>query len=124
MRLLLAATLFYFLTKILVEVFSQPQGFLASQRGWSVPGGTWWVGAIACFLALSVVVNSGFSRHWGAWPQAAFLFLAAGAIVWDRQAYGSLWAMPLAFLVLLLITYVLAHAGISFLVAAFAATPG
>jgi hypothetical protein len=122
-RFFLGATLLFFFAQLLLSIPHAP-GFLATQPGWSVPVGNWWIAAIVCFLALGVVVNSGFGRHWGAWPQIVFLALVGAAVIWDRLAYGSFWAMPLAVLVLLLVGYVLAHAGISYVVAAIVATPG
>jgi small-conductance mechanosensitive channel len=123
-RFVLGAILLYFFVNILVVIPWQARDFLARQTGWRVPGGAWWIAAILCFLALPTIINSGFSRDWDGWPQVAFLVLAGGAIAWDWLAYGALWAWPLALLVLMLVTYVFAHAGVSYLVAAFAATPG
>ena len=123
MRFFLGALLLFFLAQLL---FSLPhaQGFLRARPGWTTPQGTWWVAAIICFLALGLVVNHGFSRHWGAWPQRVFVCLAVAAIAWDRVAYASLWAAPLAILFFLLVGYVLAHAGLSYVAAALTATPG
>ncbi|MDE3137576.1 MAG: hypothetical protein KGL59_13450 [Acidobacteriota bacterium] len=122
-RFFLGATLLFFLAQLVLSI-PHAQPFLAPRPGWSIPQGNWWMAAIACFLALGTLVNSGFSRKWGVWPQLFFLFLAAAAIAWDRVADASLWAAPLAVLVLLLAAYVLGHAGISYVVSAFAATPG
>jgi hypothetical protein len=122
-RFFLGATLLFFLAQLLLSI-PHAQGFLAPQPGSIVPGGNWWIAALICFLALGVLVNSGFGRHWGAWPQIVFLAFAAVAAIWDWLAYGGFWAMPLAVLVLLLLAYVLAHAGISYIVSAVAATPG
>ena len=123
-RIFFGAILLFFFLNLLVDISFHANGFLVTRPGWSIPGGGWWVAGILCFLALPIVINSGFGRRWGGWPRMVFLFLAAGAILWDRLAYGALWAPPLAILVLLLVAYVLFHAGISYLVAGFAATPG
>jgi hypothetical protein len=122
-RFLLGAALLYFLAKLLLSI-SHSQDFFAKRPGWSIPQGNWWTAALICLLALGLVVNRGFSRNWGMRPQLIFLCLAAAAILWDRLAYAALWAAPLAVLTVLLIAYVLAHAGISYIVAAMAATPG
>jgi hypothetical protein len=53
-----------------------------------------------------------------------FLLLLGAAAICDRLVYGSLWGPPLGSLVLLLILYVLGHAGLSLFVSAVAATPG
>ncbi|HEV2386282.1 MAG TPA: hypothetical protein VGS20_03405 [Candidatus Acidoferrales bacterium] len=119
-RLVLAALLLYFL----LQLARHAREFLAAQPGWRVPGGDWWVAALFCFWALPEVVNSGFSRRWGRWPQGVFAALVAMAAAWDRLAYGILWAPPLALLVYLLLFYVCAHAAVSFAAAAIAATPG
>lgn len=123
-RLVLGVLLVFFFVELVTAVSSPGSAFLLPQTGWNVPGGDWWIAAAICFFVLPVVINSGFGRRWGGWPRMVFLALAAGATLWDWLAYGSLWAPPLAVLILLLVAYVLAHAGISYLVAAVAATPG
>lgn len=119
-RLLLGVLLLFFFA----QVARNARGFLVEQQGWHTPGGDWWIVAAICLLALSGIVNDGFSRQWGRRPSVAFLALLVAAAAWDRIAYGALWAAPLGFLVLLLILYVFGHAGLSFLAAAAAATPG
>ncbi len=123
-RIVLGAVLLYFVANIILQISAKPAGFLAARAGWSVPAGNWWFGALVCLFALPTVVNGGFGGRWGEWVVVAYLLLAGGAIVWDRIAYGGLWAAPLAWLVLALILYVLAHSGTSFLVAGIAASPG
>jgi hypothetical protein len=123
-RLVLGAILLYFFVKLLIAIPTQAHGFLATQAGWRIPGGDWWLVAIGCLFALPLLINSGFGRRWGNWPRIALLALAGVAALADWLVYGAFWAWPLAALVFLLIAYVLFHAGISYLVAAFAATPG
>ncbi|HYS53460.1 MAG TPA: hypothetical protein VER58_06830 [Thermoanaerobaculia bacterium] len=123
-RIVLGAVLLYFFVKIIFQISASPGGFLAGRAGWSVPGGDWWVAALICLWVLPTVVNGGFGGKWGEWARGVYIILAGAAIFWDRIAHGGLWAAPLAWLVLLLILYVLAHSGISFLVAGIAATPG
>lgn len=123
-RIVLGGVLLYFLVNILLVIPWQAHDFLATQTGWCVPGGDWWLAALACVWALPTIINSGFSRVWGGWPRVAFLVLAGGATAWDWLAYGAFWARPLALLVFVLFMYVFAHAGVSYLVAGFAATPG
>jgi hypothetical protein len=69
-------------------------------------------------------VNRVFGGKWGEWVRGVYLALIGGAILWDRMAHGGLWGPPLAWLVLLLILFLLALGGVSFLVAGAAATPG
>ncbi|MGH9534234.1 MAG: hypothetical protein ACRD2E_05195 [Terriglobales bacterium] len=145
---------------LIAQLLRGAPGFVAAQKGWQIPGGDWWILAIACFLALERVANGGprqlgdarsasgrplpgveaqpqrpagasriarlsrFGRALGARPQVVFVILAALAAGWDRVAYGSLWAAPLGCLLLCLFLYVLGYAGLSFLVAGAAATPG
>jgi hypothetical protein len=119
-RIVVGAVLLYFF----VEFIRQAPHILAARSGWSVPRGSWWVGAILFILALPWVVNTGFGRRWGAWPQLIYVLLLCGAALWDLLAYGSLWAPPLGSVVLLLFLYMFGHAGLSFLIAGVAATPG
>jgi len=119
-RIVVGVVLLYFFVVLIREA----PHILAARSGWSVPRGSWWVGAIVLILALPSVVNGGFGRRWGAWPQLIYVLLLCGAALWDRLAYKSLWAPPLGSLILLLFLYVLGHAGLSFVVAGIAATPG
>ena len=120
LRILVGAVLLYFF----VELIRQAPHIVAARSGWSIPRGSWWVGAIVCIVALPSIVNSGLGRRWGAWPQVIYVLLLCGAALWDLLAYGSLWAPPLGSLVLLLFLYVFGHAGLSFLIGGVAATPG
>jgi len=107
-----------------VGLIRQAPQILAARSGWNIPRGSWWVGAILCILALPMLVNIGFGRRWGRWPQVVYVLLLCAAALVDWLAYASLWAPPLGSVVLLLFLYVFAHAGLSFLVAGVAATPG
>jgi hypothetical protein len=120
LRIVVGAAFLYFF----VGLIRQAPLIVAARSGWSVPRGGWWVVAILCILTLPMVVNTGFGRRWGRWPQVIYVLLLFGAALWDWLAYGSLWAPPLGFVVLLLFLYVFAHVGLSFLVAGIAATPG
>src|SRR5215472_8783052 len=119
-RIVISAVLLY----SFVGLLRQAPDILAARSGWSIPRGSWWVGAIVFILALPMVFNTGFGRRWGRWPQLVYVLLLCGAALWDWLAYGSLWAPPLGFIVLLLFLYVFGHTGLSFLVAGVAATPG
>ena len=123
-RVFLGAALLYFFASIIREVSANPRAFLGALAGSGIPSGDWWVVALGCLLALPFLVNNGFGGKWGEWVRAGYLALIAAATSWDRMAHGGLWAAPLAWLVLLLTLYVFAHAGVSCLVAAIAATPG
>jgi hypothetical protein len=123
-RIVLGAVLLYFLADAIIQISAHPSGFLAARSGWEIPGGDWWAGALVCIWALPLLVNSGFGHRWGRGVRGVYLVLIGAALIWDRTVHGGVWALPLAVLVLLLIVYVLAHAGISYIVAAIAATPG
>ena len=120
LRIVVGVAFLYFF----VQLIRQAPQILAARSGWNIPRGNWWVGAILCILALPMVFNTGFGRRWGRWPQVVYVLLLCGAALWDWLAYGSLWAPPLGFIVLLLFLYVFGHTGLSFLVAGVAATPG
>ncbi|MHC4676935.1 MAG: hypothetical protein ACYTBZ_31005 [Planctomycetota bacterium] len=95
-----------------------------SYVAYSLPGGTWWIGAAAGFYFLSDVVNIGFARSWSRWPQAVALFLALGAVVFDLFQYGNIWGPPLGMLIYILMVFVLGALGLSFLLAGILAVPG
>lgn len=109
---------------LIVSILRGSHGFIARATGWRLPGGDWWVVAVAGFVYLPRIFRNGFQRRWGAKPQAAALAALAAAAVWDRAAYHALWAPPLAILVLALIVFFLVYAGVAFLAAGAAATPG
>lgn len=119
-RVVIGALLFASLAQLVLQV----RQFLAPLPAWQIPRGDWWVVALGCLFALPMIVDSGFGRRWGRSLQLTFvaLFMATGT--WDRLVYGRLWAVPFALVSLVLIIYVFAHAGVSFLVSALAATPG
>lgn len=123
-RLVLGVILLYFFARVLISIPSQARGFLATQTGWHVPGGDWWLVALGCLFGLRLLIDRGFDRQWGNRSQIAFLVLAGVAALADWLVYGAFWAWPLALLVFLLIACVIFYASISYLVAAFAATPG
>jgi hypothetical protein len=120
LRILLGIFLLY----SFVQALRHAGAFLAPRADGSVPGGSWWLAAIFCLLALPVVIDSGFGRRWGGWSQAGFLLLLGAVAAWSYAARGILWAMPVSLLVLVLLLYVFAHLGISLVVAGVAATPG
>ena len=108
-----------------ILVLQHYAGFIGLREGWDVPKGVWWwIGAGYCFLLLPVMVNRGFTLEWGKRPQLVFVLLALAAAGFDFWYYGSLWGPPLSLLVVLLMAYVFAHLGFSYIVAAVAASPG
>ncbi|MGH9527937.1 MAG: hypothetical protein ACRD2F_14750 [Terriglobales bacterium] len=109
---------------LIASFLRHSHGFVARGTGWQLPGGDWWLVAVASFIYLPRIFKNGFQRQWGAGPQAVALGLLAAAAVWDWAAYRALWALPLAILVLALIFFFLAYGGVAFLSAGAAATPG
>lgn len=109
-----------FLIYFFIETLTGYKGYV----GFNVPGGTWWIGAAASFYFLSDVVNIGFSRSWGRWPQAVFLVSAAAAAALNLFQYDRLWGPPLGLLIYLLMIFVLSALGISFLLAGILPVPG
>ncbi len=107
-----------------VELLREAPGFLARGVGWQLPNGDWWLLAVASFIYLPRIFDSGFQRRWGTKPQVVALGLLASAAVWDWAADRALWALPLALLVLALMLLFLAYGGVSFLAAGAVATPG
>jgi hypothetical protein len=83
-----------------------------------------WLGVAFSFYFLTDVVNRGFSRTWGRWPQWIVVLLALAAIVVDFLQFESFWGPPLGLLIFVLLAYVTGHLGISFLLAGILSTPG
>lgn len=83
-----------------------------------------WFGVALCLFFLADVVNVGFSRSWGRWPQFIAFLLALAAIAFDLLKYGSPWGPPLGLLVFVLLVYVTGYLGLSFILAAVLAVPG
>ncbi len=120
-RMVNGIVILYFFTLVLQNY----AGFIGLREGWDVPKGVWWwIGAGYCFLLLPVMINRGFTRQWGKRPQLVFLVVALAAAGFDFLHYGSLWGPPLSLLVVLLMAYVFGHLGLSYIVAAIAASPG
>lgn len=82
------------------------------------------VGSASALFNLPHVVNIGFTVSWGQRAQLVLGLLAAVAVGCDFLRFGSLWGPPLGLLVFVLLTYVTAHSGLSFIVASLLATPG
>jgi hypothetical protein len=83
-----------------------------------------WVGIAVSFLFLHHVVNIGFGRSWGLWPQAVVVVLALAAVAFNLWQYGSVWGPALGLLAFLLLAYVLGYVGLSSLLAGVFAAPG
>ena len=112
------------LSYFFIQVLTSYGGFVALRQGWDVPRGAWWIGAAVCFYFFANTVNWGFTRTWGWRPQLILGLLLLAAATFDLLYYGSIWGPPLALLVLLLMTYVLGHVALSFILAGVFATPG
>ena len=82
-----------------------------------------WIGAVLCFRFLSGM-EKGFSQTWGRAPQLIFASFALVAIVYNFVQYGTWWSIPLGVLFFVLVVYVSAHLGVSFLLAGIIAHPG
>ena len=100
------------------------QGFTQVREGSETPGGTWYIGLFFAVYLLPHMIDRGFTLQRGRRSQIVFGLLALAAVVFDLTYYGSLWAPPLGWLVLLTTVLVLGHLGISFIVAGLFATPG
>jgi hypothetical protein len=90
----------------------------------NLPSGLWWIGAIVSFYFLPNVVNIGFTRSWGRWPQVVALLLALAATTFDILQYGKVWGPALGLLIWVLMVFVLGYLGLSLVLAAIMALPG
>ena len=117
-RIILGIILLYFF----IETLTGYEGLVRIRSDW--PSGTWWIGAAFGLYLLPGLVNIGFTRSWGRWPQVVFVLLVLAAVVFDLLQYGSFWGPPLGLLVFLLLTYFTGHLGLSFILAGIFAAPG
>ena len=88
-----------------------------------VPVAGYFVGVGFAFWFFSDIVNLGFSRAWGRWPQAAVFPFALALVVAGLVAYGNAWAPPLAWGVFAFTDFFNVYTGTSFLLAAGLALP-
>lgn len=107
-----------------VQVAGSGVGRIEAGRAGSLPAGGWVSLALAIYL-LPEIVNVGFGRTW----RAAYIRLTAALVVLgaagaSQLAWSKIVGPPLIATVLLIILYAFGHLGVSFLLAAFLATPG
>lgn len=114
-RLVFALACFYAVAQVIVhgEHLLEP----TPPTGWVMPI------AIA-LLVFPYVVNLGWGRSWGRWPQVANIVAILLAVVTTFVLSGRLWGVVPGTLVAVWLLYTFGHLGMSFLVAAVIATPG
>ena len=84
----------------------------------------YWIAVVAAWNAFSHLVEVGFGRRWGRWPQVAVLPVVLALVLIDLVAYGEIWDLPLAWGVFLFTGFVYGFTAISFFLAATFAVPG
>ncbi len=116
-RLLLAAVFFSGTWALIVDGRYFRNGEPWTQSEWAFT-------VFAGFFLFPYVLNIGFSRNWGRWPQVGVLLAAAvgGSISYTMN--GTVWSSPLNWIVWAWLTYEFAHLTLSFVLAAVLATPG
>ncbi len=83
-----------------------------------------WLWVVVALYLFSYVINIGFHRQWGQWPQVAILAGALMASFIGYVAYDDFWGSPLAWFLIAWLSYFSAHLGISFVLSSILATPG
>lgn len=92
--------------------------------GSDLPSPGWWVAIASAFFLLPYVINIGFTRAWGRWPQLVIVLLGVAAAFASFVQSGSFWGPPLGLLIFTFLLYVFGHLGVSFILAGTLATPG
>ena len=92
--------------------------------GAGVPDAGWWAGVGVSFWYFSDLVVIGFGRGRGRWPQVALFPFALALIIADLVVYGSAWAPPLGWGLLIFTAFFFGSIAISFVLAAAFAVPG
>lgn len=120
-RFLLGVLILYLVFPPMVKHY---EAITRLREGWETPIGNLFLAILFAVYLLPHTLDRGFTLKWGHRSQLVLLLLALAAAAFDFAYYGSLWGPPLGWLVLLTIVYVFGHLGLSFIVAAIAATPG
>lgn len=110
-----AGALFYFIWNITQY---------SDRVGSEIPEVGYWVGVGIAYWYFSDLVDVGFSRSWGRWPQAAIIPLAAALVVAGLVAYENAWDLPLSWGVFILVEIFFGFIALSFLLAGTLAVPG
>ncbi len=85
--------------------------------------GIWFWVIIGLYL-FSYVINIGFRKQWGKKPQLVIIALAFVASFIGFMAYNNFWGPPLAWFLIIWLSYSYIHLGISFILSGILATPG
>jgi len=83
-----------------------------------------WAWAFGALYLFSYIINIGFGRTWGRWPQVVVIAGAFVASIFSYMAYDTFWGPPLAWFMIAWLVYVYVHLAISFFLSAILATPG
>ena len=84
----------------------------------------YWIAVAAAWAGFSHLVEVGFGRRWGRWPQVAVLPVVLALVLIDLVAYGEIWELPLAWGVFLFTEFFFGFLAVSFSLAATFAVPG
>ena len=76
------------------------------------------------FWLFPYVVNIGFSKGWGRWPQVAIILLLLAAAAGSWVSYGGIFGPPVGLVMFVWLVYVFGHLGVSFALSSVLATPG
>jgi hypothetical protein len=108
-------------------------GVLCLWLAWSIAVGsgadtlhnpTLWFWVLFALVLAPYVVNIGFGVTWGAWPRVASALLLAASGTVSFVLTGGPLEYPAWPVVLIWMTYIYGHLGISFVLASILATPG
>ena len=122
-RLLLSILILYLFVNLIEWEWLSPKNTSEFIR-WQAPGLFWVVNFLIFFLLFPYVVNIGFGVNWKRKPQLIFIITVVGLGLFTLFQYGSLWSPALGWLLLIWLTYVAGHLGISLILASILATPG
>lgn len=117
-RLLFGMGCLFFIIMIMTKGTAGLVGFSFPSH----PG--WWVGIVMGFYVFSYVINIGYTRTWGRWPQLIISLVIISFVAFYLIRWRSFWGPSLGWFILLWLAYVYGHLGISFILAGVLATPG
>ncbi len=117
-RLLFGLGCLFFIIMIMIKGTAVLVGFSLPRH----PG--WWVGIAVGFYVFSYIINIGYTRTWGRWPQLIIGLVIIIIVAFNLIRWESFWGPSLGWFILFWLAYVYGHFGISFILAGVLATPG
>jgi hypothetical protein len=90
----------------------------------TLPDWSWIPIVLIALYVFPYVINLGWGRSWGRWPQFTIVALLGFVAVVNFISTGNLWGKAPGSLLFVWMAYTFAHLGLSFILSTVIATPG